>query len=87
MMSRSWMLAWGAAWRRGRGPWLRATPLMRALPTYPLDDGVRAFCRRFGFGDLPGDSGHAMVVRMADLQRNGLRHGAPRLQHRRDVLV
>lgn len=39
--------------------------------THPLDDEVRAFYRRFGFEDLPGDPGRAMIVRMVDLQRNG----------------
>ena len=39
--------------------------------THPLDDGLRAFYRRFGFEDLPFDPGHAMVVRIIDLERNG----------------
>ena len=39
--------------------------------THPLDDTVRAFYRRFGFEDLPGDPNRAMIVRMADLARNG----------------
>jgi predicted N-acetyltransferase YhbS len=39
--------------------------------THPLDDGVRAFYRRFGFEDLPGDPNHGMIVRIVDLERNG----------------
>jgi predicted N-acetyltransferase YhbS len=39
--------------------------------THPLDDGLRAFYRRFGFEDLPFDPGHAMIVRIIDLERNG----------------
>jgi predicted N-acetyltransferase YhbS len=39
--------------------------------THPLDDGVRAFYRRFGFEDLPFDPGRAMIVRIADLEKNG----------------
>jgi predicted N-acetyltransferase YhbS len=39
--------------------------------THPLDDGVRAFYRRFGFEDLPFDPGRAMIVRMTDLEKNG----------------
>ena len=39
--------------------------------TYPLDDGVRTFYRRFGFEDLPGDPAGGMIVRIVDLERNG----------------
>jgi len=39
--------------------------------THPLDDELRVFYRRFGFEDLPFDPGRAMVVRIADLERNG----------------
>jgi len=39
--------------------------------THPLDDEVRAFYRRFGFVDLPGDSRRAMIVRVADLELSG----------------
>jgi predicted N-acetyltransferase YhbS len=39
--------------------------------THPLDDELRAFYRRFGFEDLPFDPRHAMIVRIADLERNG----------------
>ena len=39
--------------------------------THPLDDQMRAFHRRFGFEELPGDPQRAMIVRMVDLQRNG----------------
>lgn len=36
--------------------------------THPLDDEVRAFYRRFGFVDLPGDPRRAMIVRMKDFE-------------------
>jgi predicted N-acetyltransferase YhbS len=39
--------------------------------THPLDDGVRAFYRRFGFEDLLFDPGRAMIVRIVDLEQNG----------------
>lgn len=39
--------------------------------THPLDEEVRAFYRRFGFVDLPGDPRRAMIVRMLDLERSG----------------
>ena len=39
--------------------------------THPLDDDVRAFYRRFGFEELPGDPNRSMIVRMIDLERNG----------------
>ncbi len=39
--------------------------------THPIDDGVRAFYRRFGFEDLPFDPGRGMIVRIVDLERNG----------------
>lgn len=39
--------------------------------THPLDDGVRAFYRGFGFEDLPFDPGRSMAVRIVDLERNG----------------
>lgn len=39
--------------------------------THPIDDGVRAFYRRWGFEELPFDPGRAMIVRMADLKRSG----------------
>jgi predicted N-acetyltransferase YhbS len=39
--------------------------------THPLDDELRAFYRRFGFEDLPFDPRRAMIVRIADLERNG----------------
>lgn len=38
---------------------------------HPLDEAVRAFCRRFGFVDLPGDPRRAMIVRMKDLEASG----------------
>jgi GNAT superfamily N-acetyltransferase len=40
--------------------------------THPLDDTARGFYRRWGFQDLPFDPRRAMVVRMVDLERNGL---------------
>lgn len=40
--------------------------------THPLDDGVRAFYRRFGFEDLPFDPGGGMIVRVVDLERSGI---------------
>lgn len=39
--------------------------------THPLDDEVRAFWRRFGFVDLPGDPRRAMIVRMRDIEASG----------------
>jgi predicted N-acetyltransferase YhbS len=39
--------------------------------THPLDNELRAFYQRFGFEDLPFDPGRAMIVRIADLERNG----------------
>lgn len=40
--------------------------------THPLDDGVRAFYRSFGFEDLPFDPSRSMAVRIADLKYNGI---------------
>jgi GNAT superfamily N-acetyltransferase len=40
--------------------------------THPIDDQVRAFHARWGFQTLPFDPRHAMVVRMADLERSGI---------------
>ena len=40
--------------------------------THPLDDSARGFYARWGFQDLPFDPRRAMIVRMADLERNGL---------------
>jgi predicted N-acetyltransferase YhbS len=42
--------------------------------THPIDDGVRDFYRRFGFEELPFDPGRSMVVRIVDLEGNGLGH-------------
>lgn len=39
---------------------------------HPIDEAVRAFYRRWGFDDLPGDPQGAMVVRMIDLERAGI---------------
>ena len=39
--------------------------------THPLDDAVRAFYERFGFGTLPFDPKRSMIVRIVDLERNG----------------
>lgn len=41
------------------------------LLTHPLDDEVRAFCRSFGFEDLPYDPQRSMTIRMIDLRKNG----------------
>lgn len=41
------------------------------LVTHPVDDGARAFYRRRGFADLPGDPQGAMIVRMKDLRASG----------------
>ena len=43
-----------------------------AVLTNPLDDDVRAFYRRFGFEDLPGDPRRSMAARIKDLVHNGL---------------
>lgn len=40
--------------------------------THPLDDGVRAFYRAFGFEDLPFDPERSMAVRIVDLKHNGI---------------
>ena len=40
--------------------------------THPIDDTVRAFYRRWGFEDLPGDPRGAMIVRIIDLEANGM---------------
>lgn len=40
--------------------------------THPLDDGVRAFYRRFGFEDLPFDPRRSMAVRITDLEHAGI---------------
>lgn len=42
-----------------------------AVLTHQLDDDVRAFYRRFGFEDLPGDPRRSMAVRIKDLLHNG----------------
>ncbi|MGH6618760.1 MAG: GNAT family N-acetyltransferase [Alphaproteobacteria bacterium] len=42
---------------------------------HPLDDHVRAFYVRRGFQELPFDPRRAMVVRMADLDQNGIGTG------------
>ncbi len=39
--------------------------------THPLDDGVRAFYRAFGFEDLPFDPAGSMAVRIIDLEQSG----------------
>lgn len=39
--------------------------------THPLDDGVRAFYRNFGFEDMPFDPARSMAVRLTDLVHNG----------------
>jgi predicted N-acetyltransferase YhbS len=40
-----------------------------AVITQPLDDGVRAFYRRWGFEDLPFDPRRAMGVRLMDREK------------------
>lgn len=40
--------------------------------THPIDDSVRAFYRRWGFQDLPGDPRAAMIVRIKDLEASGI---------------
>ena len=39
--------------------------------THPTDDGARKFYSAFGFENLVGDPQHSMLVRMADLERDG----------------
>lgn len=40
--------------------------------THPIDDGVRAFYRRWGFEELSGDLHRAMIVRTIDLEASGI---------------
>jgi GNAT superfamily N-acetyltransferase len=40
--------------------------------THPIDDGVRAFYRRWGFQDLPTDPRGTMIVRIVDLEASGI---------------
>jgi GNAT superfamily N-acetyltransferase len=40
--------------------------------THPIDESVRAFYRRWGFEDLPGDPRGAMIVRIIDLEASGI---------------
>ena len=40
--------------------------------THPLDDDVRSLYARWGFQDLPFDPRRAMIVRMVDLEMNGM---------------
>jgi predicted N-acetyltransferase YhbS len=40
--------------------------------THPVDEEVRAFYRRWGFVDVPFDPQRAMIIRMADLEKNGI---------------
>ena len=40
--------------------------------THPIDEQAREFYRRWGFQDLPFDPRRAMIVRMVDLERNGI---------------
>ena len=39
--------------------------------THPLDDGVRAFYRGFGFEEMPFDPQRSMAVRIVDLVASG----------------
>jgi predicted N-acetyltransferase YhbS len=45
-----------------------------ALITHPLDEGIRAFYRKFGFADLPHDSMRCMAVKITDLRTSGFVH-------------
>jgi GNAT superfamily N-acetyltransferase len=38
--------------------------------THPLDDDVRRFYAKWGFGDLSFDPRHAMLVRMVDVRKS-----------------
>jgi GNAT superfamily N-acetyltransferase len=40
--------------------------------THPLDEHVRGFYARWGFQDLLFDPRRAMILRMVDLERNGI---------------
>jgi GNAT superfamily N-acetyltransferase len=40
--------------------------------THPIDDGVRAFYRRWGFQDLASDPRGTMIVRIVDLEASGI---------------
>ena len=40
--------------------------------THPIDDSVRAFYARYGFGDLPFDPDRSMAVRIVDLPKAGI---------------
>ena len=40
--------------------------------THPIADSVRAFYRRWGFQDLPTDPHATMIVRIVDLEANGI---------------
>ena len=40
--------------------------------THPIDEPVRRFYGRWGFEDLPFDPKRAMIVRMVDLEKNGI---------------
>jgi GNAT superfamily N-acetyltransferase len=40
--------------------------------THPIDEQARAFYARWGFQDLPFDPRRAMIVRMNDLEQNGI---------------
>jgi GNAT superfamily N-acetyltransferase len=42
-----------------------------ALITHPLDEGIRAFYRKFGFADLPRDPKRSMAAKMSDLRSSG----------------
>jgi GNAT superfamily N-acetyltransferase len=41
--------------------------------THPIDDPVCAFCGRWGFQDLPFEPYRAMIVRMVDIERSGIK--------------
>jgi predicted N-acetyltransferase YhbS len=53
---------------------LRAAEIVGSIGviTHPLDDSLRAFYAKWGFQQLPFDPRRAMMVRMADLRKNGI---------------
>ncbi len=51
---------------------------------HPLGEALRMFYGRFGFEDLPFDPRRAMIVRMVDLEHNGLQ-GSRVCRHRDKV--
>ncbi len=72
--------------------WLALTTAVRfsrnvgcfGILVHPLDDALRVFYGRFGFEDLLFDPGRVMIVRMVDLEHNGLQ-GSRVCRHRDKV--